>query len=68
VHVPKQRKILYPDNPEPPLSVEAPHVKFAVEAVVEAIASDCGIVGGVPSTVTVVVAVLDPLEFVTVRV
>jgi hypothetical protein len=48
--------------------VEAPHVKFAVDAVVDAITSDCGIVGGVPSTATVVVAVLDPLEFVAVRV
>jgi hypothetical protein len=48
--------------------VEALHVKFAVEAVVEAIASVCGIVGGVPSTLTVVVAVLDPLEFVAVSV
>jgi hypothetical protein len=68
VHVPRHRKTLYPAKLEPPLSVEAPQDRAAVDAVVEVTARVCGTVGAVASTVIVAVDVLDPFAFVAVSV
>jgi hypothetical protein len=65
---PKHRKILYPANPEPPLSVEAVQERDALDVLVDVTARLCGIVGAVASTVTVTVAVVEPFELVAVSV
>jgi hypothetical protein len=60
--------MLYPATYDPPLSVEVAQARETAVAVVVDIARLVGTVGGVESTVTVVVAVLVPFAFEAVRV
>jgi hypothetical protein len=68
VQLPAHRKMLYPARPGPEASVDDAHASEMVEVPVAVAASEAGVVGGVASTVTVVVAVEVPFAFVAVRV
>ena len=66
--LPVQRKMSYPARPDPPLSVLAVQDRLIWEEEVEVAERLVGTVGGVASTVTVVVAVVVPLLLTAVKV
>lgn len=64
VQVPVQRKMVYPERPGPDASVDGVQARDMVEVPVPVAERAVGVVGGVVSTVTVVVAVEVPFVFV----